>query len=157
MPFGRNSHGGRRANSGRRHTSETLGAPDRQGGLHRFFSAPFFVGRQTQDTTEDAEHIAANALVPVANQDTNLQEPTPETLPNYDAHDDGFDEQLSQKGKHRKLFTESSNLGVQRKMIMDKVSYDTAYKNISQYGICWHNPPTYIKKTKFPFQIAMNL
>ena len=35
-------------------------------------------------------------------------------------------------------------------MIMDKVFYDTAYKNISQFGTCWHYPPTCIKKTKFP-------
>ena len=75
-----------------------------------------------------------------------MQEPTPETLPNYDEHDDGFEEQSSQRGKYRKLFTESSNLGKQRKMIVDKVFYDTAYKNISQFGICLHNPPTCVKK-----------
>ena len=100
MPVDRNSHGGRRANSGWRHTSQTLGPPDRQGGLHRFFGGNFG-GRQTQDNTEDAEHVAVNALVPVANnQDRILQELTPEILPNYGAHDDGFDEQLAHRGKY---------------------------------------------------------
>ena len=143
MPFGRNNHGGRRANSGRRRTSDTLGPLDRQGGLHRFFGG-VFGGRQAQNTTEDAEPTVANADA----QNTNRREEAIEVpiLPNYDAQDDMFDELLSRRGKS---ISDSDNLSFQRKAILEASFYNEAYKNISEFGILWTLPPSYIKRPQF--------
>ena len=163
MPFGRNNHGGRRSNSGRKRASEALGPRDRLGGLHRIF-----FGTQTQnaDETQNNEDIdpTATTIVPVTNAITNARETTTENptenptetptetpteipaLPNYDAQDDNFDALLSRRGK---TVSDSENLSFQRKAILEKSFYENACKNISDLGVLWYLPPSYIKRPKF--------
>ena len=144
MPFGRNNHGGRRSNSGRKRVSETLGPRDRFGGLHRFF-----FGTPTQNVEETPNNDPTDtATVAVTNELTDAQVANVENrvLPNYDAQDDMFDEELSKRGK---TITDSENLSFQRKAIMEKSFYQNVYSNISNAGVLWHLPPSYIQRPKF--------
>ena len=160
MPFGRNNHCGRRSNSGRKRTSDTLGPLDRQGGLHRFFGG-IFGGRQTQnvDETQNNEDTdpTAMAIVPVTNAETTTETPTKtptetptETpaLPNYDTQDDNFHVLLS-LSRRGKTVADPENLSFQRKAILEKSFYHNACKNISDLGVLWYLSPSYIKRPKF--------
>ena len=119
--------------------------------LHKAFHSSIAITNKIliQNSAENQNNAnvepTATAIVPVTNEQANTQDETP-VLPNYDAQYDMFDESLSKRGK---IIAESENLSFQRKAIMDKSFYQSAYRNISESGVLWHLPPSYIKRPKF--------
>ena len=133
--------GGNRTGSGRKATNQSWGTPQtksrNQLGINSFF----------QSSSENATSITqqSNTTNTTGTQHNDRTTPTIilptlNNLPNFDT-EEVIDENLYGRGK---MVEGSKNLQYQRKAIMTSIYYNKSYKNITNFGMLWDYPATFV-------------